>query len=134
MMGTAPELTVLENFRLAALRTATKGFVIGTGGSSNPQSRKKISRLHLGLENKIKQPVGTLSGGQRQALTLLMAVMDETKILLMDEPTAALDPRTSALLLELADKMISEFRLTVFLWNAPVEKKPFRSGNRILLA
>jgi putative ABC transport system ATP-binding protein len=71
-----------------------------------------IAKLNMGLENKIDQLMGSLSGGQRQALTLLMSVMDEANILLLDEPTAALDPKSSALILELADQLIKEFHLT----------------------
>jgi len=112
VMSTASELSILENFRLASLRTKKKGFSIGTSRKFIEQVKEKISVLNLGLENKIDQPMGTLSGGQRQALALLMAVMDEAKILLMDEPAASLDPRTSELVLSLADKIIKEYKLT----------------------
>jgi len=132
LMGTAPELTVLENFRLASLRTQSKGFQIGTGVKFESLVKEKISILNLGLENKISQPMGTLSGGQRQALTLLMAVMDETKILLMDEPTAALDPRTSQLILQLADKIIAKFKLTVLFVTHQL-KDALGYGNRLML-
>jgi putative ABC transport system ATP-binding protein len=115
LMGTAPELSILENFRLASVRTQSKKFTIGTTDKFKMKIRDKISLLNLGLENKTDQLMGTLSGGQRQALTLLMAVMDETKILLMDEPAAALDPKTSELLMTLAQKMIREYQLTAFL-------------------
>lgn len=137
MTGTSPELTVLENFRLAFLRTEKKKFTIGTGERFRKMVKEKISLLGLGLENKLDQPMGTLSGGQRQALTLLMAVMpretgrEEAKILLMDEPTAALDPKTSALILELADKIIKEFNLTVIFVTHQL-KDALRYGGRIL--
>ena len=131
VMGTAPELTVLENFRLASLRTQSKGFRIGTGDAFKQTVKEKISMLNLGLENKIAQPMGTLSGGQRQALTLLMAVMDETKILLMDEPSAALDPKTSELILQLADKIIHEFNLTVLFVTHQL-KDALHYGDRII--
>ena len=137
MTGTSPELTVLENFRLAFLRTEIKKFTIGTGEMFRQMVKGKISLLGLGLENKLDQPMGTLSGGQRQALTLLMAVMplqtgrEEAKILLMDEPTAALDPKTSALILELADKIIKEFNLTVIFVTHQL-KDALRYGDRIL--
>jgi putative ABC transport system ATP-binding protein len=132
LIGTAPELSVLENFRLAALRTQSKKFVIGAGDKFKLHVKEKISMLNLGLEKKIEQPMGTLSGGQRQALTLLMAVMDNAKILLMDEPTAALDPRTSQLLLEIADKIIKEFNLTAILITHQV-KDALKYGNRVIL-
>ena len=140
LMGTSPELTVLENFRLASIRTQSKKFVIGTGEKFKRIVREKISILSLGLENKLDQPMGTLSGGQRQALTLLMAVMpgqlddntaDATRILLMDEPTAALDPKTSTNILELSGGIIKEFNLTVMFVTHHL-KDALNYGNRIL--
>jgi putative ABC transport system ATP-binding protein len=136
MMGTSPELTVLENFRLAAIRTQPKKFIIGTGNKFRKLVQEKISILSLGLENKVDQSMGTLSGGQRQALTLLMAVMpgelgDDTRILLMDEPTAALDPKTSTLILELAAKIIGEYKLTVLFVTHHL-KDALNYGNRIV--
>jgi putative ABC transport system ATP-binding protein len=101
--GTASELSVLEHFRLASLRTKNKGLSIGTGAQFAVRVKERVSILNLGLENKLNQPMGTLSGGERQALSLLMAVMDETQLLLMDEPTASLDPKTSELVLSIAD-------------------------------
>ncbi len=93
--GTAPDLTILDNFRLASLRTQRKKLTIGINEAFKKKVQEKISGLGMGLENKIGQPMGSLSGGQRQALTLLMCVMDHTEILLLDEPTAALDPRSA---------------------------------------
>jgi putative ABC transport system ATP-binding protein len=89
--GTAPDLTVLENFRLAALRAGRKGLRIGVNENFRKTVADKVATLGMGLENKLDQLMGSLSGGQRQALTLLMGVMDRTDILLMDEPTAAMD-------------------------------------------
>jgi len=140
LMGTSLELTVLENFRLASLRTQSKRFIIGTGEKFKKLVREKISVLSLGLENKLDQPMGSLSGGQRQALTLLMAVMpgqientsaNATHILLMDEPTAALDPKTSMHIMELSDKIIKEFSLTVIFVTHHL-KDALTYGNRIL--
>ncbi len=132
LMGTAPDLSVLENFRLASIRTQSKKFAIGTNEKFKKKVQAKISLLNLGLENKVDQPMGTLSGGQRQALTLLMAVMDETKILLMDEPAAALDPKTSELIMKLAEKMIREFQLTAFLVTHQL-KDALTCGDRLIL-
>ncbi len=132
LMGTAPELSILENFRLAALRTQSKKLVTGTTEKFRRRVQEKISLLNLGLENKIDQQMGTLSGGQRQALTLLMAVMDETKILLMDEPAAALDPKTSTLLMQLAEKIIREFNLTALLITHQL-KDVITYGDRVIL-
>ncbi len=132
LLGTAPELTILENFRLAALRTQSKKLTIGTSEKFKEKIQEKISLLNLGLEDKTEQQMGSLSGGQRQALTLLMAVMDETKILLMDEPAAALDPKTSDLLMKLAEKIIREFHLTALFITHQL-KDALAYGDRLIL-
>lgn len=110
--GTAPDLTILDNFRLAALRAQSKRLSIGINGAFKKEVQDKIATLGMALENKVNQPMGSLSGGQRQALTLLMSTMDNTDILLLDEPTAALDPKSAAVVLSLADKLIKEHQLT----------------------
>ena len=110
--GTASELSILDNFRLAALRTQSKNLIIGIDATFRKKVQDMIAKLGMGLENKISQLMGSLSGGQRQALTLLMSVMDEASILLLDEPTAALDPKSAALILNLANDLIKEFHLT----------------------
>jgi len=115
LSGTAPELSILENFRLASLRTSHAGLRIGVNAAFRGLVRDRIATLGMGLENKVDQLMGTLSGGQRQALTLLMSVMDKTDVLLLDEPTAALDPRSSELVLRTADALISQYRLTALL-------------------
>src|SRR6195952_4017789 len=97
LSGTASDLNILDNFRLAAIRTKPKGLSIGVNETFKNQVKEKISTLGMGLENKIEQQMGTLSGGQRQELTLLMSIMDSCKVLLLDEPTAALDPRSAEL-------------------------------------
>ncbi len=131
LTGTAPELTILENFRLASLRTKRKGLTIGTGDKFKSLVKEKVRVLNLGLENKITMPMGNLSGGQRQALTLLMAIMDDTKLLLLDEPTAALDPRTSITIMDLAAKVIKEFDLTALLVTHQI-KDVVNYGNRVI--
>lgn len=110
--GTAPELSIIDNFRLAALRTRRKGLRIGVSSAFRLRVREEVARLGLGLENQLQQPMGSLSGGQRQALTLLMAGMDHTKVLLLDEPTAALDPRSAQLVMNTASRLIAERHLT----------------------
>jgi putative ABC transport system ATP-binding protein len=115
LSGTASELSILDNFRLAAIRTTKKKLTIGINEAFKKKVRDKIAELGMGLENKLEQAIGTLSGGQRQALTLLMSVMDETKILLLDEPTAALDPRSATLILQTADNLIKQYKLTAIL-------------------
>ena len=131
MMGTAPELTVLENFRLASLRTKGKTLSIGTNEKFRSIVREKISTLKLGLENKLDLAMGSLSGGQRQSLALLMAIMDDTKLLLLDEPAAALDPRTSELIMQLTEKVIKEYSLTALLVTHNI-KDITLYGNRII--
>jgi putative ABC transport system ATP-binding protein len=131
LMGTAPELTVLENFRLAALRTHSKKLKTGTDEKFIKSVKEKVYILALGLESKLHQKMGSLSGGQRQALTLLMATMDDTKVLLMDEPTAALDPKTSELILKLADRIIREYSLTVLFVTHQL-KDALHYGDRII--
>ncbi|RYU92281.1 ATP-binding cassette domain-containing protein [Mucilaginibacter terrigena] len=115
LTGTAAELSIIDNFRLAALRTQAKSLSIGKNDKFKTLVRDKIATLGMGLEDKIEQPIGTLSGGQRQALTLLMSVMDTCKILLLDEPTAALDPRSAENVLRIANNLIKEYKLTAIL-------------------
>lgn len=131
LSGTASELSILENFRLASLRTQKKGLIIGNNRLFKKIVLEQVASLNLGLEDKIDQAMGTLSGGQRQALTLLMATMDRTDILLMDEPTAALDPGTSALLMELASKIAHEKGLTTLLITHQV-KEVLKYGDRLI--
>ena len=132
MSGTASELSILDNFRLAAIRTQPKGLTIGINETFKNQVKERISTLGMGLENKIEQPMGTLSGGQRQALTLLMSVMDNCKILLLDEPTAALDPKSAQIVMKTADDLINHYRLTAVLITHNL-KDAFNYGNRLIL-
>jgi putative ABC transport system ATP-binding protein len=131
LSGTAPDLSILENFRLAALRTGPKTLSIGINESFKSIVKEKVSMLDMGLENKINQPIGTLSGGQRQALTLLMAVMDDVKLLLLDEPTAALDPKSAETVMKTANTLISDYNLTAVLITHNM-KEAFSYGNRII--
>jgi putative ABC transport system ATP-binding protein len=130
--GTAPDLTVLENFRLAALRAGRKGLRIGINENFRKTVADKVATLGMGLENKLDQLMGSLSGGQRQALTLLMGVMDRTDILLMDEPTAALDPKSSQVVMQLADKINKEMGITILLITHSM-KDALTYGNRLLM-
>jgi putative ABC transport system ATP-binding protein len=130
--GTASDLSILDNFRLAAIRTRPKGLSIGINDVFKNQVKEKISTLGLGLENKIEQQMGTLSGGQRQALTLLMSVMDSCKVLLLDEPTAALDPRSAEVVMRTAEELIRDYRLTSILITHNL-KDAYNYGNRIIL-
>ena len=131
LRGTAPDLSIIDNFRLAALRTQAKKLTIGVDDKFKKSVKDKIALLGMGLENKVEQAMGTLSGGQRQALTLLMSVMDETKILLLDEPTAALDPKSAAIVLEAANTLIKEYHLTAIFITHQL-KDAHHYGNRLI--
>ncbi len=131
-LGTASELSILDNFRLAAIRTKKKGLSIGINSKFKELVKERIALLGLGLEDKLEQQMGTLSGGQRQALTLIMAIMDDAKILLLDEPSAALDPKTSEIIMQKAARIIIDFKLTSILITHNL-KDASSYGNRILL-
>jgi putative ABC transport system ATP-binding protein len=132
MSGTASDLSILDNFRLAAIRTRPKGLTIGINETFKNQVKERISTLGMGLENKIEQTMGTLSGGQRQALTLLMSVMDNCKILLLDEPTAALDPKSAQIVMKTAEDLVKHYRLTAILITHNL-KDAYNYGNRLIL-
>lgn len=110
MRGTAPHMTIEENLALAYLRASTQsnGFFSRVSKKDKEVFREKLSLLNMGLEDRMKQPVGLLSGGQRQALTLLMATLVTPKLLLLDEHTAALDPATAEKVLDLTKKIVEE--------------------------
>lgn len=131
LSGTAGDLSIIDNFRLAALRTQKKGLTIGKTDAFKKQVREKIATLGMGLEDKTEQPIGTLSGGQRQALTLLMSVMDDCKILLLDEPTAALDPKSAERVMRTADELINQYKLTAILVTHNL-RDAGNYGNRII--
>jgi putative ABC transport system ATP-binding protein len=131
LSGTAPDLSILDNFRLASLRTRKKGLSVGVNDAFKKQVKEKVASLGMDLQDKIDQPMGTLSGGQRQALTLLMSVMDSCKVLLLDEPTAALDPRSAEVVMRTADTLIHEFKLTAVFITHNL-KDAFNYGTRII--
>ncbi|MFN8165475.1 MAG: ATP-binding cassette domain-containing protein [Bacteroidia bacterium] len=133
LAGTSPELTVLENFRLASLRGKSKTLNIGTGKAFRSMVKELVSSLgsELKLDSKLDQSMGSLSGGQRQALTLLMATMNNSKVLLLDEPAAALDPKTAHRLMELSERIILENKLTAIMVTHQV-KDIIRYGSRVI--
>lgn len=114
-LGTAPDLSLLDNFRIASLRTQPKGLKIGINTAFRKKVAEHVSILNLGLESRLDQLMGSFSGGQRQALSLLMATFDTLDLLLLDEPTAALDPRSADLVLHLAECIIKEKNLTAIM-------------------
>lgn len=131
MNGVAAGLTILENFRLAALRSSSKWLFPGINRSFQQVVREKIATLNMGLEDKLHRPMGTLSGGQRQALTLLMSVMASPDILLLDEPTAALDPKSAAVVMSLADTLTRDYKLTTLMITHSL-KDAHQYGDRII--
>ncbi len=115
MMGTAPNMMIEENLALALRRGKKRGLRWQVTNAEREEYRERLSQFGLGLEDRLTAKVGLLSGGQRQALTLLMASLQKPKLLLLDEHTAALDPATAAKVLELSDKIIREDKLTAMM-------------------
>ena len=134
MRGTAPHMTIEENLALAYLRTAKhqSSFFSRVSKADKALFRDQLARLGMGLEDRMRQPVGLLSGGQRQALTLLMATMVPPKLLLLDEHTAALDPKTAAKVLELSDRIVEENHLTTMMVTHNM-KDAIAHGNRLIM-
>ena len=115
MTGTVADMEILENLALAARRGKKRGLSWGVKKSEKEEYRTLLKQFELGLEDRMTSKVGLLSGGQRQAITLLMATINKPKLLLLDEHTAALDPKTAAKVLELSDKIIAENNLTALM-------------------
>ena len=114
-MGTCPSMTILENMSLADNKGGFYGLGRGVNRARKDHYRELLSQLGLGLENKMDVLVGSLSGGQRQALALLMSTMTPIEFLILDEHTAALDPKTAELIMELTDKIVKEKKLTTIM-------------------
>ena len=133
LKGTAPNMTIEENLALAYLRAnhAKSPFSM-LNKSDRAEFREKLAMLNLGLEDRMDQPVGLLSGGQRQALTLLMATLVTPKILLLDEHTAALDPGTAEIVLELTKKIVAENGITCLMITHNLASS-LALGNRTLM-
>ena len=132
MMGTAADMWIEENMSLAYRRGMSRGLKWAITSKERKMYREMLSQLGLGLEDRLSSKVGLLSGGQRQALTLLMAVMRNPKLLLLDEHTAALDPKTAETVLELSEKFISEGNLTTLMITHNM-KDAITHGNRLIM-
>lgn len=132
MVGTAPNMQIEENLALAYRRGKRRGLRWGISNAERAQYRDVLSTLGLGLEDRMTTKVGLLSGGQRQALTLLMASLQKPKLLLLDEHTAALDPATAAKVLELSEKIIQENHLTSMMITHNMGDA-IRHGNRLIM-
>ncbi len=114
-MGTCPDMTILENMAIADNKAKSYGLSLGINRSRVEYYKEQLKSLNLGLEDKLHVKVGALSGGQRQAMSLLMATMTKLKFLILDEHTAALDPKTADLIMELTDSIVKEKKLTTLM-------------------
>lgn len=132
LKGTAPSMTIEENLALAYGRGKKQRLGLGVRKKDEQVFKERLSRLGLGLEERLKQEVGYLSGGQRQALTLLMATMENPEILLLDEHTAALDPKTSLKIMEITDQIIKENHITTLMITHNIENA-LHYGNKTLV-
>ena len=133
LKGTAPHMTIEENLALAYLRTSRGNAPFSRVSKKDKDFfREQLSQLHMGLEDRMKNPVGLLSGGQRQALTLLMATMVPPDLLLLDEHTAALDPKTAELIMKLTDKIVKEKNLTTIMVTHNL-RYAIEYGNRLVM-
>ena len=132
MTGTAATMNIEENMALAMRRGERRGLRWGISNMERDMYREQLHTLGLGLEDRLSSKVGLLSGGQRQALTLLMATLRTPKLLLLDEHTAALDPKTAAKVLELSAKIIAEQKLTAMMITHNM-KDAIAMGNRLIM-
>ena len=132
MMGTAPTMQIEENLALAARRGKRRGLGWGINAKERARYREELKKFDLGLEDRLTSQVGLLSGGQRQALTLLIASLQKPKLLLLDEHTAALDPKTAAKVLELSDRIVEENGLTTMMVTHNM-RDAIAHGNRLIM-
>lgn len=132
MMGTAANMGIEENLALAARRGDRRTFRSGITGKERELYREKLAPLGLGLENRMTTKVGLLSGGQRQALTLLMATIKKPNLLLLDEHTAALDPKTADKVLQLTDEIVRRDELTALMVTHNM-RNAITYGNRLIM-
>ncbi len=132
MRGTAADMQIDENLALARRRGKHRGLAWGITKQEKDEYPELLATLGLGLENRMTAKVGLLSGGQRQALTLLMATLTDPKLLLLDEHTAALDPKTAAKVLDLTERIVSERRLTTLMVTHNMNDA-IRLGNRLIM-
>jgi putative ABC transport system ATP-binding protein len=132
MTGTAATMSIEENMAIAARRGERRGLGWGITKKERERYKEALKELDLGLEDRLTSKVGLLSGGQRQAITLLMASLKKPKLLLLDEHTAALDPKTAAKVLAISDKIIQEHQLTAMMVTHNM-KDAIAHGNRLIM-
>jgi putative ABC transport system ATP-binding protein len=130
--GTAPDMTIEENLALSLLRTKRSGLRMGVTNRRRAVMREQLSRLDMGLEDRLKAGVSKLSGGQRQAMSLLMATIAEPSLLLLDEHTAALDPKVAHTIMELTGEIVAERHLTTLMVTHNMELA-LRYGDRLFM-
>lgn len=131
-LGVAPNMTILENIALADNKGKRYGLTLGINKKRISYYKELLKELDLGLEDKLYNKVNLLSGGQRQALTMLMAVMSKPKLLLLDEHTAALDPKTSMKIMEITEKILKETNITTMMVTHNL-KQAIKTGNRLIM-
>ena len=131
-IGTAAKMTIEENLSLAMLRGQSRGLSIATNKRRREQFRSALAPLGLGLEGRLTTPVGTLSGGQRQALALVMATLSKPSLLLLDEHIATLDPNTARIVLELSEAIVQREKMTTLMVTHNMELA-LRYGNRLIM-
>ncbi|MDD7428644.1 MAG: ATP-binding cassette domain-containing protein [Oscillospiraceae bacterium] len=134
LRGTAPSMTIEENLGLAYSRGKKRSLSIGLNKKDVELFRERLAELDLGLEDRMKTPVGLLSGGQRQAITLLMATIVTPKLLLLDEHTAALDPKTAEKVMEITDKIVKENSITTLMITHNIDNALHYGNKTILLS
>lgn len=132
MTGTAADMQIVENLALAARRGKARGLAFGVTRKEKEHYTQILKELDLGLETRLTSKVGLLSGGQRQAITLLMATMNKPKLLLLDEHTAALDPKTAHKVLSLTEKIVNKDNLTTIMITHNM-KDAINIGNRLVM-
>ncbi|MGE4293223.1 MAG: ABC transporter ATP-binding protein [Desulfovibrio sp.] len=132
LLGTCPHATIEQNLALAAKRGMRRGLVRGVHRSDRTLFRERLSSLGLGLEERLTDATGLLSGGQRQALTMLMATLVRPKVLLLDEHTAALDPKTAVQIMHLTDELVRKGNLTTMMVTHNMAQA-IEHGNRLIM-
>ncbi len=132
LTGTAPNMTIEENLAIAYMRGTGRSLLHRTTKQDRAFFREQLSTLGLGLENRMNTRIGLLSGGQRQAITLLMATMVKPKLLLLDEHTAALDPQSATRVTELTERIVSEGQITTIMVTHSIATA-LQTGNRLML-
>ncbi|KQU62945.1 ABC transporter ATP-binding protein [Bacillus sp. Leaf406] len=132
MAGTAPSMTIEENLAMAYSRNRIRGFRLGVTKKRKAYFKEVLESLHLGLENRLNAKVGLLSGGERQALSLLMATFTEPSILLLDEHTAALDPARADLITKLTRQIVDQYALTTLMVTHNMQQA-IDLGNRLIM-